>query len=81
MILVCRSETYLDNSVLSDENDLHLPGYKMVKDDYLGNFKRGGACIYFNESLSIRSLDVPSNLDECLVCELSCKNRKCFIAT
>ena len=26
-------------------------------------------------------LDVPSNLDECLLCELSYKNKKCFIAT
>ena len=33
------------------------------------------------ESLSIRFLDVPSNLDECLLCELSYKNKKCFIAT
>ena len=33
------------------------------------------------ESLSLRFLDVPSNLDECLLCELSCKNKKCFIAT
>ena len=33
------------------------------------------------ESLSIRLLDVPSNLDECLLCELSYKNKKCFIAT
>ena len=81
MILVCRSETYFDNSVLSDESDLHLPGYKTVKGDYLRNFKRGGVCIYFKESLFIRFLDVPVNLDKCLVCELSYKNRKCFIAT
>ena len=33
------------------------------------------------ESLSIRFLDVPSNLNECLLCELSYKNKKCFIAT
>ena len=49
----------------------------MVRADYSGNVKRGGVCIYFKESLS---LDVPSNLDECLHCELSYKNKKCFIA-
>ena len=49
--------------------------------DYPGNVKRGGVYIYFKESLSIRFLDVPSNLDECLLCELSYKNKKCFIAT
>ena len=38
-------------------------------------------CIYFKESLSIHSLDVPSNLDERLLCELSYKNKMCFIAT
>ena len=48
---------------------------------YSGNVERGGVCIYFKESLSIRFLDVPSNLNECLLCELSYKNKKCFIAT
>ena len=32
-------------------------------------------------SLSIRFLDIASNLDECLLCELSYRNKKCFIAT
>ena len=78
---ICLSETYLDNSVPSDESDLNFPGYKLVRADYPGNVKRGGVCIYFKESLSIRFLDVPNNLDECLLCELSYKNKKCFIAT
>ena len=52
----------------------------MVRADCPGNIKRRGICIYFKESLSIRFLDVPSNLDECLLCELSYKNKKYFIA-
>ena len=40
-----------------------------------------GVCIYFKESLSIRFLDVPGNLDECLLYELSYKSKKSFIAT
>ena len=79
--VICFSETYLDNSVLSDESDLNVSGYKMVRADYPRNVKRGGVCIYFKESLSIRFLDVPSNLNECLLCELSYSNKKCFIAT
>ena len=65
--VICLSETYLDNSVLSDESDLNFLGYKLVRADYPGNVKRGGVCIYFKESLSIRFLDVPSNLDKCLL--------------
>ena len=79
--VICLSETYPDNSVPSDESDLNFPGYKLVRFDYQGNVKRGGVRIYFKDSLSIRFLDVPSNLDECLLCELSYNNKKCFIAT
>ena len=79
--VICLSETYLDDSVLSDKSDLNSPGYKLIRGDYPGNVKRWGQCIYYKESLSIRFLDVPSNLDECLLCELSYKNKKCFIAT
>ena len=35
------SETYLDNSVLSDESDLNFPGYKLVRANYPGTVKRG----------------------------------------
>ena len=71
---ICLSETYLDNSVLSDKSD--KLGCKLVRADYPGNVKRGGGYIYFKESLSIRFLDVLSNLDEWLLCELSYKNKK-----
>ena len=37
--------------------------------------------LYLKESLSICFLDVTSNLNECLLCELSYKSKKCFIAT
>ena len=79
--VTCLSETYLDNSVLSDESDLNFPGYKLVRAHYPGNVKKGGVCIYFKESLCICFLDVPSNSNERLLCELSYKNKKGFIAT
>ena len=72
--VICLSETYLDNSVLSDKSD--KLGRKLVRADYPGNVKRGGVNIYFKESLSIRFLDVLSNLDEWLLCELSYKDKK-----
>ena len=50
--VICLSETYLDNSVLSDESDWRFPGYKPVRADYPGNVKRRGVCIYFKEFFS-----------------------------
>ena len=78
---ICLSETYLDNWVLSDKSDLDFQCSHMVRADYPGNVKRGGVCIYFKESWSLRFWGFPSYLDQCLLCELSCKNKKCFIAT
>ena len=52
-----------------------------MRADYPGNVKRRGVCTYFKKSLSTRLLDVPSNSDECFLCEVSYKNKKCFIAT
>ena len=60
---------------------MNFLGFKLVRADYPGNVKKGGVCIYFKESLSIRFLDVASNLDEYFLSELSYKNKECFIAT
>ena len=38
--VICLSDTYPDNSVLSDEIDLSFLGYKLVRADYLGNVQR-----------------------------------------
>ena len=38
--VICLSEIYLDNSVLSNESDLNFLGYKLVRADYPGNVKR-----------------------------------------
>ena len=79
--VICLSETYLGNSVLSDESDLNFRGYKLVRADHSRNLKEGEYAFYFKQSLSIRFLGFPSNLDKCLLYELSYKNKKCFIAT
>ena len=47
---LCLLETYLDNSVLSDESDLNFLGYKLVTADYPQNVKRGRVCSYFKKS-------------------------------
>ena len=60
---------------------MNFLGYKLVRADHPGNVKRGGVCIYFKESLTKRFLDVPSNLDECLLSELRYKKKRDFIAT
>ena len=40
--VVCLSETYLDSSNLSDDDNFYLPGYNLVRADHPSNAKKGG---------------------------------------
>ena len=43
------SETFLDSSFESDDKDLMLDGYNLIRSDQPSNTKRDGVCIYFKE--------------------------------
>ena len=38
--VVCLSETYLDSSYLSDNDNFYLPGYNLVRTDHASNAKK-----------------------------------------
>ena len=40
--VVYLSETYLDSSYLSDNDNFYLPGYNLVRADHPSNAKKGG---------------------------------------
>ena len=52
--IICLSETYSDSSILSDNDNLELPGYNLVRADNPSNTKRGGVCIYYHNSLPLK---------------------------
>ena len=52
--MFCLSESYLDASVSSDNDNLNINGYKLIRADHPGNIKRGGGvcvCILRNPYL------------------------------
>ena len=75
------AHNYIKLSSLQVYNSVYKHDVICLSETYLDNSVPSDECIYFKESLFIRFLDVPSNLDECLLCELSYKNERCFIAT
>ena len=40
--IICTSETYLDSSTPSDDSNLEISGYTLVRSDHSSNNKRGG---------------------------------------
>ena len=77
--IICLSETFLDSSFSSDDIDLSIEGYNIIRADHPANIKRGGVCVYYRETLPLKVLNI-CHLTECLVLEIVCENKKCILA-
>ena len=78
--IICVSESYLDSTFSSDNEDIDIKGYKLVRADHPNNIKRGGACAYFRESLPVRVVR-NHRLSECLILEINLKNKKGYLVS
>ena len=56
--VICLSETYLNSDILCDNENLDIPGYRLVRFGHPCNDKRGGVWIYFKSSLLIQILSI-----------------------
>ena len=45
---------FLDSSISSNDDNLELPGYNLVRADNLTNIKKGGIWINYHNSLSLK---------------------------
>ena len=77
---ICLSESYLDSTISSDDKNLCLDGYKLIRADHPKNIKQGGVCIYYRKTLPLKIIQI-NYLPECLVCEINYDKRKIFIVT
>ena len=69
---ICLSETYLDSTVASDNENLAITGYNLIRANDPANTKRGGVCLYYKTCLSLKVLGIQC-LNECINFKL--KNR------
>ena len=56
--IICLSETYLDSSTTSDDDNLAISGYNLIRSDHPSNNKRGGVCIYYKNFLPLLVLSI-----------------------
>ena len=54
--IICLSESFLDSSILTENNNLKINGYKMARADHPNNIIRG-ACASVKESLPVCSFN------------------------
>ena len=76
--LICLSENFLKYDMLSDNDNLKIPGYELIRTDLPSNQKRGGICIYHKDFLPIKVNNI-SCLKKCLNFSLSVYRKQCNI--
>ena len=74
--VICISETYLDSDTSREEPNLERVGYTLIKADHPSNTKRGGACLYYRNSLVHQLLNI-QYLEECINFETSLAGKAC----
>ena len=74
--IICLSETYLNSEISTDDKNLEIPGYYLLRADHPSNNKRGGVCIFYRTNLPLRVLNI-SYLSECITFEISIGNKIC----
>lgn len=61
----CLSETYWDTTVATDDENLRILDYNLVRPDHLADTNRGGICLYYKTCFPFRVLDIQC-LNECI---------------
>ena len=74
--IVCISETHLDSSPPSDDNNLEISEFNLVHSDHPLRNERGGVFVFYQSFLSLRILNV-QYLQEGVCFELKISDKTC----
>ena len=56
--IICLSGNYLNHDTLSENDNLKIPDYKLIRVDHPSYQKRGGICIYHKDFLPVKVNDI-----------------------
>ena len=64
----------LFSSIPYNDDNLEIHGYNLIRADHPSEDKRGGVCIYYKNTLSLKVLDIHI-LQECINFEIKIENK------
>ena len=56
--IICVTETYLNSETLTDDKNLEIPGYYLLRADHPSKNKRGDVCIFYRTTFPLRILNI-----------------------
>ena len=77
--IVRLTETFLNSSILSDDNRIAIDGYNLIRSDHPSDSKIGGVCIYYKKHIPLILRDDINTLDNGLVTEIRSQNKNAFL--
>ena len=77
--IICLSETFLDSNIDISDTRINISGYSLLRADHPSNTKRSGVCMYCKNYLSIIRRTDLSDVQECIVVEITVDKRICFL--
>ena len=73
--IICLSETYLNSKTSTDDGNLEIPGYNIIRKDHSSNTKRGVVCVYYKSTLHFKLINI-KYFQQCITFEVRI-GRKC----
>ena len=70
------SETFVNSDTAFDDGTLKIEGYNIARSDHPSNSEWGGVCVYYNQSLGLKILNI-KYLQECVVFQVLITNKLC----
>ena len=74
--IICLSETYLDLSISTNNESLHIDRYNLVRSDHASNNKHRGVSIYYRSYLPLLVIKI-NCLKECIVFDIKLGDKFC----
>ena len=74
---ICISKTCLDSIIFSENNNLNISGYHLIRADHPIN-SRDSVWIHYKESLAAQTLD-NIGLPRCLLCKICLGNKTGYL--
>ena len=74
--IIYLSEIYLDSSIPTNNDNMDIDGYNLVRSDHPSNTKRGGVCIYYKNYLPFRVINIDYS-NKCIVFDIKLCDKIC----
>ena len=74
--IICLSKIYLNPETPSDDQNLEMAGYNLLREDHQSNSTCGGVCVYYKSSIPFRVINA-KYLQESISFELRIGGKCC----